>query len=100
MEIEFSWDPKKAKRNLAKHGVSFGTAKQVFFDPCLIVVEDCEFEGEMRYQAIGHTASGPLLVTVFVDRSAEGREIIRIISAREANQYEQATYADQFEEGH
>jgi len=57
MEIEFSWDPKKAKRNLAKHGVSFGTAKQVFFDPCLIIVEDCEFGGEVRYQAIGHSAS-------------------------------------------
>jgi uncharacterized DUF497 family protein len=34
--------------------VSFETAKQVFFDPYLIVVEDCEFEGEVRYHALGH----------------------------------------------
>jgi len=100
MEIEFAWDPKKAKRNVEKHGVNFAVAKQVFFDPHLIVVEDCEVRGEIRYQAIGHIASGPLLVTVFVDRSDLHREIIRIISARKANQYEQATYIDQFEEGH
>jgi uncharacterized DUF497 family protein len=37
MEIEFTWDPGKAKRNLTKHRASFETAKQVFFDPCLIV---------------------------------------------------------------
>ena len=52
------------------------------------------------YQAIGHGTGGPLLLTVFVDRSREDRKIIRIISAREANKYEQRAYADQFEEGH
>ena len=65
-----------------------------------MVVEDCEFEGELRYQALGHTATGLILVVVFVDRPDEDREIIRIISAREANEYEQGTYADQFEKGH
>ncbi len=99
MEIEFIWDPRKAKRNLTKHRVSFETAKQVFFDPHLIVVEDCEFENEIRYHALGHAGPGLVLLTVFVDRSTDDQEIIRIISAREANQYEQRTYANQFEEG-
>jgi uncharacterized protein len=99
MEIEFAWDPRKAKRNLAKHGVGFETAKQAFFDPYLIVVEDREVEGELRYHAIGNAGSGPLLLTVFADRSDNNREIIRIISAREADHYEQRTYASQFEEG-
>ena len=99
MEIEFIWDPRKAKRNLTKHRVSFETAKLVFFDPHLIVVEDCEFEGEVRYHALGHAGPGVLLLMVFVDRSDDEREIIRIISAREADQYEQRTYANQFEEG-
>ena len=49
MDIEFTWDHTKAKRNLEKHGVTFKKAKQVFFDPYLIVVEDCEGDGEMRY---------------------------------------------------
>jgi uncharacterized DUF497 family protein len=98
LEIEFVWDPKKAKRNLTKHRVSFETAKQVFFDPHLIVVEDCEFESEVRYHALGYAGSGPLLLTVFADRSHDDREIIRIISAPEADQYEQRTYVNQFEE--
>lgn len=100
MEIEFTWDPAKARSNLAKHSVDFEDAKQAFFDPFLIIVEDCEVEGEVRYQAIGRGAASPLLLTVFVDRSNENREMIRIISAREANKYEQRAYADQFEEGY
>jgi uncharacterized protein len=95
MDIEFTWDRAKAKRNLPKHGVSFKTAQQVFFDPHLIVVEDCEVEGEMRYHAIGYAGSDLLLV-VHVDRSEEDREIIHIVSARKANAYEQRTYSDQF----
>ena len=99
MKTEFIWDPMKAESNLAKHGVSFETAKQVFSDPYLIVVEDREVGGELRYHAVGYADSGPLLVTVFVDRSADDLEVIRIISAREAERYEQRAYTRQFEEG-
>jgi len=70
MDIEFTWDRGKAKRNLQKHGISFETAKQVFFDPHLVVVEDCEVDDEMRYQAIGYAGSDLLLV-VHVDHSAQ-----------------------------
>jgi len=31
--MEFVWDEQKSRRNLAKHGVSFETAKLVFDDP-------------------------------------------------------------------
>jgi uncharacterized DUF497 family protein len=95
MDIEFTWDRGKAKRNLQKHGISFETAKQVFFDPHLIVVEDCEGDDEMRYQAIGHAGSDLLLV-VHVDRSEDDQEIVHIVSARRATAYEQAAYSDQF----
>jgi len=37
-----------------------------------------------------------LLLVVFVDRSDEEQEIIHIISARKAEEYEQRTYASQF----
>jgi uncharacterized protein len=99
MEIEFTWDRAKAKQNLQKHGVSFETARRVFSDPHLIVVQDCEIEGEIRYHAIGYAASHRLLTVVFVDRSQEDREIIHIISARKAEAYEQSTYSDQFTQG-
>lgn len=110
MDIEFTWLPEKAKRNVAKHNVSFETAKQVFLDPYVIVVDDCEDErGEMRYHAIGYADGSAgasaaaraelLLLVVFADRSGDGQEIIHIISARKADNYEQRTYARQFEAG-
>lgn len=71
----------------------------MFFDPCLIVVEDREIDGEIRYHAIGYGTGGRLLVAVFVDRSSDDVEVIRIISAREAERHEQSTYTRQFEEG-
>lgn len=99
MEAVFTWDPTKAAANLAKHGIRFETAKQVFFDPYVIVLEDREVDSETRYHAIGHGTDGPLLVTVFVDRSSDELEVIRIISARKAERYEQRAYTRQFEEG-
>jgi len=97
LQIEFTWSRSKAKRNLAKHGVSFEAAQQAFFDPNLIVVEDCEDDrGEMRYHAIGRAATQLLLLVVFVDRSEEDREIVHIVSARKATAYEERTYSDQF----
>lgn len=97
MEIRFTWDPEKAKRNLAKHGVSFETAQHAFFDPHVLILEDREDDsGEMRYQAIGFAGTQLLLLVAFVDRSTEEQETIRIISARKANDYEQSAYSDQF----
>jgi uncharacterized protein len=97
MAIDFTWDRTKAKRNLKKHGVSFDTAKQVFFDPHLIVVEDCEDEnGEIRYHAIGYAGPDLLLTVAHADRSQQEREVIHIISARRADAYEQSAYSDQF----
>ncbi|MGA8594564.1 MAG: BrnT family toxin [Bryobacteraceae bacterium] len=96
MDVEFTWNPEKAKRNLAKQKVSFEAPRRAFTDPHLIVLEDREDErGEMRYHAIGY--AGPvLLLVVFADRSKGDREIIHIISARKADKYEQSSYADQF----
>jgi uncharacterized DUF497 family protein len=83
--VEFSWNPEKARRNLAKHGISFDIAKEVFADPHVVIVEDCEDErGEMRYHAIGYANAHLLLVVVFVDRSGDDEEIIHIISVRKA----------------
>jgi uncharacterized DUF497 family protein len=96
LDIEFTWRPEKAKRNLAKHKISFEQAQHVFADPYLIIAEDCEIEGEVRYHAIGYAAAQHLLAVVFVDHSDDEREVIHIISARKAEDYEQKTYARQF----
>ena len=36
----FEWDDNKNRSNLAKHGVSFETASQVFEDPFAITIRD------------------------------------------------------------
>lgn len=52
--MQFEWDEAKAAANLAKHGVSFEDAAQVFFDPLLYDGLDDRFEyGEERWVAIG-----------------------------------------------
>lgn len=95
--MKFSWDPAKARRNLAKHGISFETATRVFAEPHVIIIEDCEDAfGEMRYHAIGYAATHLLLLVVFVIRQERDREIYHIISARKAVEYEISAYADQF----
>jgi uncharacterized protein len=98
--MRFSWDRAKARSNLAKHGINFDVAKRVFNDPHLVILEDCDDEfGEMRYHAIGYAATHLLLLVIFVDRGEHDEEIIHILSARKADDYEHKTYARQFTEG-
>jgi uncharacterized DUF497 family protein len=51
--VRYIWDPDKERRNVEKHGISFGTAVRVFED--LVVEEiDTRFDyGEERVQAFG-----------------------------------------------
>lgn len=93
---KFTWDPKKAARNLLKHGVSFETAIEVFTDPNQIASENYFVEGEQRLQIVGMTRNLVLLLVVFVDRSEANIEVIHVISARKAQAYEQSAYEDQF----
>jgi uncharacterized DUF497 family protein len=96
--VRFTWDPAKARKNKTSHGISFERAVEVFGDPHHVVGENyfIELDGEQRYQVIGMARSLILLLVVFVDRSEPGLEIIHIISARKAVEYEESIYEDQF----
>jgi uncharacterized protein len=96
--MRFKWDTAKAARNKRAHGISFENAQEVFDDPNHIVADNYFIgsEGEQRYQLIGMTRNLVLLLVVFVDRSEPGAEIIHIISARKAVEYEKSIYEDQF----
>lgn len=41
--MDFEWDTAKADANLAKHGVDFGGARQVFDDPDVLItaIHEC-----------------------------------------------------------
>ena len=49
-DIIFEWDSRKAASNQRKHGISFETACEIFFDPFLKLPDDDEefVDGELR----------------------------------------------------
>jgi uncharacterized DUF497 family protein len=96
METRYDWDPAKAQSNQRVHGVSFDAAVEIFSDPYIVVQEAENDGGENRFHAIGMTKSLVLLLVVYVDRSNPSVEVIRIITARKAEYYEQRAYEDQF----
>jgi len=94
--MRFTWDPAKARKNQKIHGVSFRAAAEIFDDPNHVVGENYFMEetGEQRFQMIGMTRSLVLLLVVFVEPA--GSDVVRIITARKAVDYEESIYKDQF----
>ena len=89
--MQFEWDPAKAARNLAKHGVSFDEASTVFGDPLAITFPDPDHSvGERRSLTFGVSVEGRLLVVNHTDR----RGTVRIISARRAMRSERRIYEE------
>lgn len=91
----FAWDPRKAARNLAKHGVAFEEAATVFADPDGLEWEDLEHSHlENRYKRLGLSSRGRVLILVYsFRRTKDGKETLRIITARRASPKERAAYA-------
>ena len=90
--VQFEWDPKKAKRNVNKHGVSFEEGVTVFYDPLSATFDDPDHSvDEHRYITIGLSSRDRLLVVAHADRG----EVLRIISARPATAYERKRHERQ-----
>jgi uncharacterized DUF497 family protein len=88
MADEFEWDRTKAAANYKKHGVRFEHAVLAFEDPfALMELDESEDYGEDRYLPCARVADG-ILAVVYTERG----ERIRIISAREATEYERRNY--------
>jgi uncharacterized DUF497 family protein len=91
MAVTFEWDPEKAAKNLAKHGVNFDEASTVFSDPLGRIVDDPRHSrGEGRLVLIGLSRVQRLLAVMFTDR----KNRIRIISARPVTRAERRTYEE------
>jgi len=83
--VQFEWDAEKAKRNAKKHGVHFGEAATVFFDPLSATFDDPDHsEGEHRFITVGISSRGRLLVVAHTEKMNS----IRIINARVATAHE------------
>jgi uncharacterized DUF497 family protein len=89
--LTFEWDSRKARSNLAKHGVGFEEASTIFGDPLSLTIPDPEHSlAEKRHITMGRAFNGKLLVVVHTDRD----DNIRIISARRANRRERKFYEE------
>jgi uncharacterized protein len=89
-EIRFEWDPRKARSNEKKHGISFEEAQSVFFDEQALLLEDPQpLHEEERFVLLGLSASLRLLVVIHALRA---EDVIRIISARRASRLETEEY--------
>jgi uncharacterized DUF497 family protein len=59
MALTFEWDTNKARRNLAKHGVSFEESSTVFGDPDSLTIPDpVHSQVEERFVTIGLHITG------------------------------------------
>lgn len=91
----FSWDLEKAKTNKDKHGISFEEATSLFMDENAFVIYDVKHSKvEKRFWRIAKTETNKVLLVVYTKRELEnGKESIRIISARQASRKERKTYS-------
>ncbi len=83
MVLTFTWDEKKNRENVRKHGVSFVEAATVFENfPLEVYFDPDHSESHDRYIAVGFSNKGRVLLVVHCENPT-GTEI-RIISARRA----------------
>lgn len=91
--MKFEWSEIKNSSNIEKHQVSFEEAREVFNDPMHISKLDHRFDYfEERWVTLGSTSKDKILVVANMFFDEHGEEIIRIISARKANQNERTFY--------
>ena len=86
--MSYTWDPKKNKRNIARHGVAFEDALRIFEGPTLERVDDRFDYGEIRVYVIG-IVNGMEITVIYTD-DAPGKR--RIISAWRAERHEREAY--------
>lgn len=92
--LNLEWDPDKAKKNLRKHGVTFGQGATVLLDPVAINLYDEEHSREDdRWITLGRSSQGDILVVVHTfDEQSDGNVAVRMISARQATKREKQRY--------
>jgi uncharacterized protein len=92
--VELDWDRGKRQANLAKHGLDFADAAELFAGPVIETEHNRRDHPERRVIAIGVIA-GQMTTCAYTDRvGADGRPLRRIISLRRASREERASYVD------
>ena len=84
--MDFAFDPAKSAATMAKHGIDFVTAQELWQDPDRLEIPARSI-GEQREQVIGRI--GPSIWSAF---TTTREERIRIISVRRARHEEEDAY--------
>lgn len=85
--MRFEWDEVKREENLRKHGFDFRDTPSVFEDETYTEIDERFDYGETRYFTVG-ILNG---VTVVISHT-ETPSVIRVISFRKAEKYEEELY--------
>ena len=86
--MQFEWDEAKNLENIRKHEIDFTDVSEMF-EGAMLIEPDNRFDyGEDRWFGIGFLGNG-IAIVVWTERYGD---VIRIISARRANRYEQQRF--------
>jgi len=97
MQYNFEWDPAKARRNVAKHGIDFNLAAEIFKDAMSLTIYDENHanSNEDRWITLGQVSGHHYLVVVHTYRNHDDNSItVRLISARSATKFEIKQYKE------
>lgn len=92
--MPYSWNERKNRSNIARHGISFDDAKRIFEGPTVERVDDRFDYGEVRVYAIG-LVTGLEITVVYTDEDDGTR---RIISAWRAEPHERRHFWQNLED--
>jgi uncharacterized protein len=92
--MRYSWNERKNRSNIARHGIAFDDAKRIFDGPTVEQVDDRFDYGEVRVYAIG-LVNGLEITVVYTDEDDGTR---RIISAWRAEPHERRTFWQSLED--
>jgi hypothetical protein len=83
----YEWDEDKNVRNVLERGLDFSLAQGFAWESAVVVEDDRNDYGEIRFRALGNIAS-KLYVLVYTMRGNS----LRVISLRRANKREEVVY--------
>ncbi len=89
----FDWDRGNTQKNWDRHQVTFFECEEVFFGGPVVVPNPKHSAAEVRYYALGQTASRRRLTIAFTMRGNK----IRVISARDMSRRERRFYAKEIQ---
>lgn len=90
MALHYTWDEAKRQTNIARHGLDFEDAEQVFHGPTYTFEDERYAYGEQRFITIGMLDLMMVLIA-----HTERDQTIRVISMRKATKYEEKLYFQQ-----